>query len=122
MLPTRKSATQVLITFPVQELLVFAPGAPRHYVPAILDTGSPCIMLPSNNENGHLQFSPFEQYQDRMTPWKKMYLTVEGFDQGLEISYEDLLVEHHTVSVTCYLAFLISSERTPYKVMSCGVG
>jgi hypothetical protein len=79
-----------------QELVVFAPNAKHHHVPALLDTGSPCIMMPNNNENGGLQFNPYEQYQNRMEPWKKMFITVEGIDQGLEISYDDLLVEHHT--------------------------
>lgn len=79
-----------------EELLVFGPTATKHYVPALLDTGSPCIMLPSNAEGQNLQFSPYAQYQNRMDPWKKMFITVDGIDQGLEITYEELLVEHHT--------------------------
>lgn len=79
-----------------EELITFSPAAAKHHIPAILDTGSPCIMLPNNPEGQNLEFSPYAQYQNRVDPWKKMFITIEGIDQGMEIAYEDLLVEHHT--------------------------
>lgn len=78
------------------ELLSFRPEAPYSAVPALLDTGSPCIMLPNNREGANLLRSPYQLYQSHDKHWDKMYITVEGIDQGLEISRKDLEVEHHT--------------------------
>jgi hypothetical protein len=79
-----------------QELLNFAPHSKQDYIPALIDSMQACIMLPNSVENGDLISSPFEQYQNRDAPWKSMYLTVSGIDEGIEISYDKLLVEHHT--------------------------
>jgi len=78
------------------ELLVFSPSSKGRHVPALLDTGSPCIMLPSNAENGDVIKSPYSLYQNYNKKWSKMFITVNGIDQGLEIRREDLEVEHHT--------------------------
>jgi hypothetical protein len=79
-----------------QELLAFDPSDKNHHIPALLDTGSPCIMLPGSQENGKLLKSPYSLYQNYPKKWAKMYITVNGMDMGLEISREDLEVEHHT--------------------------
>ena len=79
-----------------QELMSFSPKAKQNFVPALIDTMQPCIMLPDNLEKGNLASSPYELYQNRGAPWKSMYITVEGIDEGLEIPYNNLLVEHHT--------------------------
>ncbi len=79
-----------------QELLDFSPHSKQDYIPALIDSMQACIMLPNSVENGDLISSPFDQYQNRNAPWKSMYLTVDGIDEGIEISYDRLLVEHHT--------------------------
>lgn len=79
-----------------QELLTFDPTDKHHHIPALLDTGSPCIMLPGSQENGKLLKSPYSLYQDHNKKWSKMFITVNGMDIGLELNREDLEVEHHT--------------------------
>jgi hypothetical protein len=79
-----------------EELLTFDPTDHHHHIPALLDTGSPCIMLPGSQENGKLLKSPYSLYQDHPKKWSKMFITVNGIDMGLELNREDLEVEHHT--------------------------
>ena len=63
------------------ELLVFSPTTKKRHVPALLDTGSPCIMLPSSSENGDVIKSPYSLYQNYNKKWSKMFITVNGIDQ-----------------------------------------
>jgi len=79
-----------------QELLAFSPDADKKYITSILDSGSPCIMFPNNKENGGLLESPYALYQKHGAPWRKMFITVNGLNQGLELEREHLEVEHHT--------------------------
>mmetsp|Transcript_45919 Transcript_45919/g.70265 ORF Transcript_45919/g.70265 Transcript_45919/m.70265 type:complete len:507 (-) Transcript_45919:133-1653(-) len=78
------------------ELLTFTAGAAKTHIPAILDSGSPCIMLPNNKEHGMLLESPYDIYQKHAPKWKKMFITVNGITRGLELDKSKLDVEHHT--------------------------
>ena len=79
-----------------QELLNFSPKSKHDYIPALIDSMQARILIPNSLQKGDLLSSPFEVYQDRGAPWKSMFLTVAGVDEGLEITYQDLLVEHQT--------------------------
>eukprot|EP00802_Teleaulax_amphioxeia_P003548 Tamp_03551.p2 GENE.Tamp_03551~~Tamp_03551.p2 ORF type:complete len:515 (-),score=118.14 Tamp_03551:2123-3541(-) len=79
-----------------QELLTFDPTDTHHHIPALLDTGSPCIMLPGGQEDGTMLRSPYSLYQDYAKKWSKMFITVNGINVGLELNRADLEVEHHT--------------------------
>ena len=78
-----------------QELLSFS--GKKRSLPGLLDTGSPCIMLPNGRGNGAEQGSPYALYQRYPnSKWSKMWITVDGIDKELEIAREDLEVEHQT--------------------------
>lgn len=58
------SVVAVSLMFGGTELLDFVPKDPRfRYVPAIMDSGTSCLVMPDNNINGLLTSSPFSKWK-----------------------------------------------------------
>jgi len=68
------------------ELLNFSPLASSSYLPAIMDSGTSCLVIPGNTMDGTLSDSPFALFAQNWAKGKSFWITISG--KKFEIPFE----------------------------------
>mmetsp|Transcript_21969 Transcript_21969/g.51503 ORF Transcript_21969/g.51503 Transcript_21969/m.51503 type:complete len:469 (+) Transcript_21969:55-1461(+) len=68
------------------ELINFSPLAASHNLPAIMDSGTSCLVIPGSNLDGALTESPFAKFAANWAKGKSFWITLNG--KVFEIPFE----------------------------------
>lgn len=74
-----------------QELLQFTSPTGGEYLPAIMDSGTSCLVIPGDRLDGRLQNNPFNDFSSLWAVEKSFYLTVGG--QQFKVPYSSWFLE-----------------------------
>jgi hypothetical protein len=74
-----------------QELLQFTNPTGGEYLPAIMDSGTSCLVIPGDRLDGRLQNNPFNDFSSLWAVDKSFYVTIGG--QQFQVPYSSWFLE-----------------------------
>ena len=74
-----------------QELLQFTNPTGGEYLPAIMDSGTSCLVIPGDRLDGRLQNNPFNDFSSLWAVDKSFYVTIGG--QQFKVPYSSWFLE-----------------------------
>ena len=83
---TEYSVNVQSLTFGGIELLNWVDKTVPNAIPAIMDTGTTCLVIPDTNIGGQVSDRPYSKFQSIMTKGMSFYITIDG--HLFEIPYE----------------------------------